>query len=340
MSASSKDIMVYAEFSAGSLHPVSFELLGKATELAKKASSRVLSVIVGYGLSGAIKELVFHGADLIYAVDHASMDNFDAKLFQQNVVAVVQDVKPGILLLGATPLGRSLGPRVGASLGTGVTADCTGLDITPDGKLVQVRPAFAGNILATIQTSTRPQTATVRYRVMKPAPRDPNRRGEVVMMDPVATEPSAKALSRSRSKRTDISNADIIVSVGRGLAKPEDLTLVRRLAESLGAIVGSSRPLVDDGWTLKEQQVGFSGNVVKPKLYVACGISGSPQHLFGMRDSEHIIAINKDPSAPIFNVSDVGVQMDLYEIVPLLTEELRRRQLRATRAGSTGRQTH
>jgi len=327
MSAPSKDIMVYAEFSAGSLHPVSLELLGKATELAKKASSRVLSVIVGSGLSAAAKELVFHGADVVYAVDHASMDDFDARLFQRNVVAVVQEVKPGILLFGATPMGRSLGPRVAASLGTGVTADCTELDITPDGRLIQVRPAFAGNILATIQTSTRPQTATVRYRVMKPASREPSRRGEIVMINPVATEPSAKVSSRSRSRRTDISNADIIVSVGRGLAKPEDLDLIRKLAESLGAIVGSSRPLVDDGWTLKEQQVGFSGNVVKPKLYVACGISGSPQHLFGMRDSEHIIAINKDPSAPIFKVSDVGVQMDLYEIVPLLTEELKNRKL-------------
>jgi len=327
MSAPSKDIMVYAEFSAGSLHPVSLELLGKATELAKKASSRVLSVIVGSGLSAAAKELVFHGADVVYAVDHASMDDFDARLFQRNVVAVVQEVKPGILLFGATPVGRSLGPRVAASLGTGVTADCTELDITPDGRLIQVRPAFAGNILATIQTSTRPQTATVRYRVMKPASREPSRRGDIVMINPVATEPSAKVSSRSRSRRTDISNADIIVSVGRGLAKPEDLDLIRKLAESLGAIVGSSRPLVDDGWTLKEQQVGFSGNVVKPKLYVACGISGSPQHLFGMRDSEHIIAINKDPSAPIFKVSDVGVQMDLYEIVPLLTEELKNRKL-------------
>lgn len=328
MSASPKDIMVYAEFSAGSLHPVSLELLGKARELAKKASSRVLSVIVGSGLSGAVRELIFHGADVVYAVDHASMDNFDARLFQQNVVAVVREIKPGVLLLGATPVGRSLGPRVAASLGTGVTADCTELDITPDGKLIQVRPAFAGNILATIQTSTRPQTATVRYRVMKPAPRDPNRRGEIVMMKPAATEPSAKVLSRSKSRRTDISNAEIIVSVGRGLAKPEDLHLIRELAESLGAIVGSSRPLVDDGWTLKEQQVGFSGNVVKPRLYIACGISGSPQHLFGMRDSERIIAINKDPSAPIFNFSDVGVQMDLYEIVPLLTEELKRRKSR------------
>ena len=327
MNTHSKDIMVYAEFSAGSLHPVSFEILGKAKELAEKASSRVLSVIVGSGLSGAPDELIFHGADVVYAVDHPSMRDFDAKLFQQNVAAIVREIRPGVLLLGATPVGRSLGPRLGACLGTGVTADCTELDITTDGKLIQVRPAFAGNILATIQTSTRPQIATVRHRVMTPARRDPNRRGEVIAREPVATEPSARVLSRSRSMRTEISNADVIVSVGRGLAKPEDLGMIKQLAESMGAIVGSSRPLVDDGWTSKEQQVGFSGNVVKPKLYVACGISGAPQHLFGMRDSERIIAINKDPSAPIFGVSDVGVQMDLYEVVPLLTEELRKRKL-------------
>lgn len=329
MSAASKDIMVYAEFSAGSLHPVSFELLGKAQELAAKASSKVLAVIVGSGLSEAARELVFHGADTVYAVDHSSMDSFDARLFQQNIVSVVRDVKPGVLLLGATPIGRSLGPRVAAALGTGITADCTELDMTADGKLIQVRPAFAGNILASIQTSTRPQTATVRYRVMKPGARDPARKGEIISKQAVATEPSSKVLSRARSKRMDISTAEVIVSVGRGLLKPEDLGMIRKLAEALGAVMGSSRPLVDDAWTAKEQQVGFSGNTVKPRLYIACGISGSPQHLAGMRDSEHIVAINKDPSAPIFNVSDVGVQMNIYEIVPLLAEELRKRKKRA-----------
>ena len=331
MSAASKDIMVYAEFSAGSLHPVSFELLGKARELAAKASCKVLAIIVGSGVSEAARELVFHGADVVYAVEHVSMDGFDAKLFQQNIVSVVREVKPGVLLLGATPIGRSLGPRVAATLGTGITADCTELDMTPEGKLVQVRPAFAGNILASIQTSTRPQTATVRYRVMKPSVRDTTRKGEIILKQAAATELSGKILSRARSKRMDISNAEVIVSVGRGILKPEDIGMIRRLAEALGAVVGSSRPLVDDGWTTKEQQVGFSGNTVKPKLYIACGISGSPQHLAGMRDSEHIVAINKDASAPIFGVSDVGVQMDIYEIVPLLTEELQRRKPENTR---------
>jgi electron transfer flavoprotein alpha subunit len=331
MSAASKDIMVYAEFSAGSLHPVSFELLGKARELAAKASCKVLAIIVGSGVSEAARELVFHGADVVYAVEHASMDGFDARLFQQNIVSVVREVKPGVLLLGATPIGRSLGPRVAAALGTGITADCTELDMTPEGKLVQVRPAFAGNILASIQTSTRPQTATVRYRVMKPSARDTTRKGEIILKQAAATELSGKILSRARSKRMDISNAEVIVSVGRGILKPEDIGMIRKLAEALGAVVGSSRPLVDDGWTTKEQQVGFSGNTVKPKLYIACGISGSPQHLAGMRDSEHIVAINKDASAPIFGVSDVGVQMDIYEIVPLLTEELQKRKPENTR---------
>ena len=326
MGEPSKDIMVYAEFSAGVLHPVSLELLGKARELAQKTSSQVLSVIAGHGLSRAIDELVSRGADVVYAVDDPALDNFDAMLFQQNIVPIVRDVNPGVFLLGATPIGRSLGPRIAAELRTGMTADCTELDITPDGKLVQVRPAFAGNILATIQTGTRPQVATVRYRVMRPAERDPNRKGRVVMRDAVTLEPSANVLSRIRSKRMDISSAEVIVSAGRGLSKPEDLKMIGDLAEALGGIMGSSRPLVDDGWTLKEQQVGFSGNVVKPRLYIACGISGSPQHLFGMRDSEHVIAINKDPSAPIFKVADVGVAADLYEIVPLLVEELRRRR--------------
>ncbi len=321
-------MMIYAEFSAGSLHPVSLELLGKARELAEVTSSNVLAVIAGHGLSAATRELIFHGADVVYAVDHPALDNFDAMLFQQNIVPILREVEPIVFLLGATPIGRSLGPRIAAELGSGITADCTELYMTPRGELMQVRPAFAGNILATIQTWTRPQIATVRYRVMKPACRDPTRRGETIIREAISTEPSSEAFSRTRSKRMDISSAQIIVSVGRGLSKPEDLRSIAELAEALGAALGSSRPLVDDGWTSKEQQVGFSGNVVKPKIYIACGISGSPQHLFGMKDSEHIIAINKDASAPIFNVADVGAAMDLYQIVPLLTEQFRKRKLR------------
>jgi len=325
---SESEMMIYAEFSAGSLHPVSLELLGKARELAEVTSSNVLAVIAGHGLSAATRELIFHGADVVYAVDHPALDNFDAMLFQQNIVPILREVEPIVFLLGATPIGRSLGPRIAAELGSGITADCTELYMTPRGELMQVRPAFAGNILATIQTWTRPQIATVRYRVMKPACRDPTRRGETIIREAISTEPSSEAFSRTRSKRMDISSAQIIVSVGRGLSKPEDLRSIAELAEALGAALGSSRPLVDDGWTSKEQQVGFSGNVVKPKIYIACGISGSPQHLFGMKDSEHIIAINKDASAPIFNVADVGAAMDLYQIVPLLTEQFRKRKLR------------
>jgi len=319
--------MVYAEFTAGSLHPVSLELMGKAQELARKVHSRVLCVMLGHGLSDATQELIYHGADTVYAIDDPALDNFDAKLFQRNIASVVREADPSVLMLGATPIGRSLGPRVAAELGTGITADCTELDMSADGKLIQVRPAFAGNILATIQTMTRPQTATVRYRVMKPSTRDMTRTGKIEARDPVASDHSAKVLSRTRSKRMDISTADVIVSVGRGLARPEDLEMISKLADALEAVMGSSRPLVDEGWTNKEQQVGFSGNVVKPKLYVALGISGSPQHLFGMRDSERIIAINKDPSAPIFNVADAGAVADLYELVPRLTEEIQRRKL-------------
>lgn len=327
MRKQSNGIVVFCEFISGSLHPVTLEILGKAHEMAEKVSSEVIAVIIGSGLSEAARELIYHGADIVYSIDHPSLSDFDPMLFQQNLVPLLRELNPSTFLLGATQIGRCLGPRVAAQLGTGITADCTDLDMTPEGNLVQVRPAFAGNIIATILTWTRPQMATVRYRVMKPASRDPRREGRIIVRDAAFSRPSAKVISTAKSTGIDISSADIIVSVGRGLSRREDLRLVQDLADALGGILGSSRPLVDDGWISKEHQVGFSGNVVKPKLYIACGISGSPQHLFGMKDSEHIIAMNKDPSAPIFRVADVGVIMDLNEILPLLTLELRKRNL-------------
>jgi len=323
----SDGILVFSEFISGSLHPVTLEILGKARDLADKVSSDVLAVMVGSGLSEAARELVFHGADVVYSIDHPSLTDFDPLLFQQNLVPLLRELNPLTFLLGATQIGRCLGPRIAAQLGTGITADCTDLDMTPEGNLVQVRPAFAGNIIATIITRTRPQMATVRYRVMKPASRDQSREGRIIARDAAFTTPSAKVITSSRSTGIDISSADIIVSVGRGLPRREDLRLIEDLADALGGIVGSSRPLVDDGWISKEHQVGFSGNVVKPRLYIACGISGSPQHLFGMKDSEYIIAINKDPSAAIFRVADVGVTMDLNEVLPLLALEIRKRNL-------------
>ena len=244
--------------------------------------------------------------------------------YKQNIVSLVREEKPEIFLVGATRIGRTLGPRIAAALGTGLTADCVELDTDDRGNLVQIRPAFSGNIMAKIKTKTRPQMATVRYKVMEKRRRDPNRRGEVIKKEVRVIENTGTSiLGKIESEEVDITEAEVIVSGGRGLKRPEDFEILEELAGLLGAVVGSSRPLVDDGWISKEHQVGFSGNTVKPKLYIACGISGAPQHLFGMRDADVIIAINKDPSAPIFSVSDYGIVGDLYEILPALVKEIK-----------------
>lgn len=318
--------MVFAEERQGQLHPVSYELLGKGREIADHLGVGLFAVLMGAQVAEEARELVYYGADRVFLYDHPALENFDILNYKHNIVRLVREIRPEIFLLGATHLGRSLGPRIAAALETGLTADCIGLEIAADGSLAQVRPAFSGNILADIRTWTRPQMATVRYRVMASRERDTARRGEIVPAE-VELLPSLLTLSRrEKSAGINIAEADIIVSGGRGLKKAEDFSILADLAGLLGGVVGSSRPLVDDGWTGKEHQVGFSGSTVKPKLYVACGISGSPQHLAGMRQSDVIVAINTDPSAPIFRVADYGVVADMYEVVPKLIDMIKRRR--------------
>ncbi len=321
-----KGVMIYAEQRGGRVHPVSYELLGKGREIADKLNTKLSSVLLGSQMEGEAEELICYGADTVLLYDHAGFREFDLINYKRNIVRLVEEIRPEILLLGATHLGRSLGPRIAVALSTGLTADCIGLDIDEQDNLVQIRPAFSGNILAYIRTSTRPQMATIRYRVMHKQERDPGRRGEVVRKDVELVDPLLVLVSRESSSGVNVADADVIVSGGRGLKKPEDFKILEALAEVLGGVVGCSRPLVDDGWMGKEHQVGFSGNTVKPKLYVACGVSGSPQHLAGMRASDIIVAVNSDPSAPIFKIADYGVVGDLYEVVPKLTDELRRRK--------------
>ena len=322
-----KGLMVFAEQREDRIHPVSYQLLGKGTEIADKLGVGVSSVLLGNQMEEKAKELIYYGADKVFLYDHPVLKEFDLLNYKHNLVKLIREVKPEIFLFGATRLGRSLGPRVAAALGTGLTADCIGLDTDEDGNLIQIRPAFTGSILAQMKTATRPQMSTVRYKVMQEKARDLNRRGEIIKRD-VELVPSLltiKKQERLSEVNIAITEADVIVSGGRGLKKAEDFGILADLAELLGGVVGSSRPLVDDGWIVREHQVGFSGNMVKPKLYVACGISGSPQHLAGMRGSDVIVAINTDPSAPIFRVADYGIVGDLYEVVPKLTNEIRRR---------------
>lgn len=318
-------VLVFAEQENGDLHGVSYELLGKGRDLADKLRKKLCAVLLGYNLEEKAKELVYYGADRVYLFDDPSLKEFDVVLYKHNIVNLVRELRPDIFLIGATRIGRSLAPRIAAALKTGLTADCVDLNVDDEGNLVQIRPAFSGNIMAQIKTRTRPQMATVRYRMMKPMGRDPNRRGEVILKKvDIPSDTGIKVLSKASAGGINISEADVIVAVGRGLKSPEDLKLIEELATLLGGVVGASRPLVDAGWINREHQVGFSGNTVKPKIYIALGISGSPQHLFGMRDSEVIIAVNKDPSAPIMSVSDYYVIGDLYEIIPPLINEIKK----------------
>ena len=322
-----KGLMVFAEQRGDRIHPVSYQLLGKGTEIADKLGVELSSVLLGNQMEEKANELIYYGADKVFLYDHPALKEFDLLNYKHNIVKLVRELKPEIFLLGATRLGRSLGPRVAVALGTGLTADCIGLDTDKDGNLIQVRPAFTGSILAQMKTATRPQMSTVRYKVMQEKARDPNRRGEIIRRDAelVPSLLTIKKQERLSEVNIAITEADVIVSGGRGLKKAEDFGILADLAELLGGVVGSSRPLVDDGWIAREHQVGFSGNTVKPKLYVACGISGSPQHLAGMRGSDVIVAINTDPSAPIFRVADYGIVGNLYEVVPKLANEIKRR---------------
>lgn len=318
-----KEVLVFAEQRGGVINPVTYELLGKGRELADKLGGILSSVILSEQVDNAADELVYHGADRVYAFGGEIFADFDLLNYKHNMVKLLREIEPEIFLLGATHWGRSLGARVAAALGTGLTADCTGLDIDRNGNFVQIRPAFSGNVLAYIRTRTRPQMATVRYKIMKSLKRDAGRKGEIIKKE---AEPVPSLITIARKEKTgdtNIAEAEVIVSGGAGLKKAEDFSLLSDLAGLLGATVGSSRPPVDSGWIGRAHQVGFSGNTVKPRIYLACGISGSPQHMAGMRESDVIIAINTDPSAPIFRIADYGIVGDLYTVVPRLIKSIK-----------------
>lgn len=320
-----KGLMVFAEQREGKIHPVSYELLGKGTEIAQKLNIEVSAVVLGSNLGDEIHELFYYGAEKVYSYDHPKLADFDLLNYKHNIAHLINEVKPETILIGATHLGRSLAPRIAAAVNTGLTADCTALEVGDEGNLVQIRPAFSGNIFAHIRTTTRPQMATVRYKVMQKLPRDTSRTGEIIEKEPEIIDSILEIVSKESTGGVNIAEADVIICGGRGVKSSADFELLQDLAEALGGIVGCTRPIVDDGWMGKEHQVGFSGNTVKPKLYIAVGLSGSPQHLAGMRDSDVIVAINADPSAPIFKLADYGIVGDLYEVVPKLAAEARQR---------------
>lgn len=322
----SDGVLVYSEYDEGVIHPVTFELLGKSREIADRLKVEVWSVIIGYRVEDdTARELIYYGADRVFVYDHPKLVCFDPILYKGVLVDLVKQVNPSVFLFGATPLGRSLAPRVAAAIGTGLTADCVDIQVDECGDIVQIRPAFTGNILAYIRTSSRPVMSTVRYRVMRMPSRDTGRMGEIIRLIPmVEGDSNLKVLGRISRRSIDLTKADIVVAGGRGFKRRSDLKMLEDLASLIGGVVGVSRPLVDEGWMPREHQVGFSGNTVKPRLYMAFGISGAPQHIAGMRGSEIIVAVNIDPSAPIFRIADYGIVGDLYEVIPKLIEELSR----------------
>ncbi len=325
-----RGVWIIAEQWNGKLKRVSFELLARAQRLADKLGDHLSAVLLGYHIKRAAQELIYHGADVVYLVEHPRLFQFDPDPYANCLERLIREERPEIIVAAATTTGRTLMPILAARLHTGLTADCTDLDIEEGtGLLLQTRPAIGGNVMVTIKTPNhRPQMATVRPRSYKPSPRDSSRSGEVIVKDYpdelFASRFKLLGLERPREETVNIEDTEVVVAVGKGIGKPENLKWIRELAELLDGAIGASRAVVDLGWLPYPHQVGLSGKTVSPRLYLACGISGAIQHLAGMRGSELVIAINKDPRAQIFKVADLGVIGDLTEILPRLIQRLQR----------------
>jgi electron transfer flavoprotein alpha subunit len=321
-------IMVFAEYRHGSIAPVSFELLGIGRKLADKRKTSLSVLLPGGQVAQYAEPLIAAGADIVLLVEDPALQQFREDLYAAVLERVIRERKPEVVLAGATAIGRSVIPSVATAIDAGLTADCTGLEIREqDGMLLQTRPAFGGNIMATIECpDTRPQMATVRPKVMAPAEPDPTRTGEVIRleMEPAMLQSRIEVLESvvNEEDKVNIQEVETLVAGGRGLDSARGFELLRELAVELGGAVAASRAAVDSGWIPYPHQVGQTGKTVSPKLYVACGISGAVQHMVGMQSAEIIVAINRDASAPIFNIATYGVVGDLYEVVPQLIRRL------------------
>lgn len=323
-----RNVWVFAEQRDGVLTRVARQLVGKARELADTLGAKAVAVLLGHNVDNLAQELIWDGADEVLVADHPLLEHYRTDAYTKAFASLVQEKKPEIVLFGATHIGRDLAPRVAQRLHTGLTADCTGLDIDESERLLlQTRPAFGGNIMATIACPRyRPQMATVRPGVMRALPEDKTRTGEItrVEVDLAETDLMTKILEivKEGKHTVDLEEAKVIVTGGRGLGGPDGFKLIEQLAALLGGAVGASRAAVDAGWISHDHQVGQTGKTVHPELYIACGVSGAIQHQAGMKDAKYIIAINKDPSAPIFQIADFGVVGDLYKVIPALIKEI------------------
>ena len=335
-----KGVFVFAQQVDNVISNIAFELIGKGKELAKDLGVEVTAVLVGSDVKGLADQLAEYGADKVIVVDDPELKEYRTEPYTHAIASVIEEFKPEIFLIGATAIGRDLGPRVCARIHTGLTADCTKLDIgdfpmnpvpgreTKHNQLLMTRPAFGGNTIATIACPDfRPQMATVRPGVMQKAPKEAGKKAVVTEFNPGFTKNNKYVdileVVKAVSNTVDIMDAKILVSGGRGVGSPENFAILQDLADVIGGTVSCSRAVVDAGWKPKDLQVGQTGKTVRPNLYFAIGISGAIQHLAGMEESDIIVAINKDESAPIFDVADYGVVGDLNKIVPMLTEKIK-----------------
>lgn len=322
-------VWVIAEQVDGEIQPVTIELMGEAQRLASELKEEVCVVVAGYGIEESGKKLLHYGMNSIFYIEHPLLSEYTTDAYATSIADLIREKKPAIVLIGATSIGRDLGPRLSAKLGTGLTADCTKLEIDEkDSKLLQTRPAFGGNLMATIICpKNRPQMSTVRPGVMDKARYREKILGSLEKITPILEEKEIRTkLVRKEmleNGRVNLVDAKVIVSGGRGLKEGKGFELLRELANALKAEIGASRAAVDAGWIENFHQVGQTGTTVHPDLYIACGISGAIQHQTGMQDSKYIIAINKDPNASIFEICDYGIVGDLYEILPAMLSSLK-----------------
>lgn len=326
-------IGVYVDHVEGEIHPVTLELIGKAKELAAVVNFPVYCVFIGHNIKDKAQELLHYGVDEVFVYDDEELNHFRIEPYTAAFEDFIRNVKPSSLLVGATTIGRSLAPRVAARFRTGLTADCTTLEMKENTDLVQIRPAFGGNIMAQIICpNTRPQMATVRYKVMNAPEKQAEPSGKITLcdLDPSQLVSAIKVLKVTcKEIEENISDAEVIIAVGRALKSEKDMAMIEELAQLLDAQIAGTRPLVEAGWINAKQQIGLSGRTVKPKLIITLGISGAVQFTAGMNSSEQIFAINKDPRASIFNIAHYGIVGDIYKILPQLIEDIKGSKLQA-----------
>ncbi len=321
----SDNVLVVAEIREGSLKKVNFEMTGEGKRIADQLGGSVEAVALGHEIADVISPLAHYGAERVFLADDAVLANYTPEGYASALAYLIKETEPALVLLGATTQGKDLAPRLAARLAVGLASDCTGFEVV-DGKLLITRPIYAGKAIATVKEVSRPHMATVRPNIFAAPEPDSSLAAPVETFQVDSANIRAKAIDmiREAGERIELTEADIIVSGGRGLKGPENFALIEELADTLGAAVGASRAAVDAGWKDHSYQVGQTGKVVTPTLYIACGISGAIQHLAGMKTSKYIVAVNKDPDAPIFKLADYGIVGDLFKVVPVLTEEFKK----------------